>query len=113
MEFSPTADRRTLIRRVSIDLTGLPPTPEQIQAYLQDKSDDALCQNGRPFFWASPAYGERMAWNWLDAARYADSNGYQLDNDRTMWPWRDWVVKSFNNNMPYRSVFQLGSWLAT
>lgn len=100
MDFSPTADRRTLIRRVSIDLTGLPPTREQLQTFWQDSSEDAYAKMVNRFL-ASPAYGERMAWNWLDAARYADSNGYQLDNDRTMWPWRDWVVKSYNNNMPY------------
>lgn len=100
MKFSPSADRRTLLRRVSIDLTGLPPTREQLQIFLQDNSENAYAKMVDRFL-ASPAYGERMAWNWLDAARYADSNGYQLDNDRTMWPWRDWVVKSYNNNMPY------------
>lgn len=97
---SPRADKETLIRRVTLDLTGLPPTPEEVDAFLADESPNAyevlvdrLLQ--------SPAYGERMAWNWLDAARYADSNGYQGDRERTMWPWRDWVIKAFNDNLPF------------
>ncbi len=100
LEFSPQADRRTLIRRVSIDLTGLPPTRQQIVHFLSDDSPDAYSKMVDRYL-ASPAYGERMAWNWLDAARYADSNGYQGDNERTMWPWRDWVIKAFNENMPF------------
>jgi len=97
---NPRADRRTLIRRLKLDLTGLPPTLEQVERFLADN---------RPGAWerlvartlASPSYGERMAWDWLEAARYADSNGYQGDNERSMWPWRDWVVRAFNNNLPF------------
>ncbi len=100
LKFSPEANNRTLIRRVSLDLTGLPPTLSQIETFLNDTSADAYAKMVDRFL-ASPAYGERMAWNWLDAARYADTNGYQGDNERTMWPWRDWVVKSFNENMPF------------
>ena len=94
------ASKRTLIRRAALDLTGLPPTPQQVEAFLNDKSPDAWKKVVDQFL-ASPAYGERMAWDWLDVARYADTNGYQGDSERTMWPWRDWVVKAFNENMPY------------
>ena len=94
------ADRRTLIRRLSLDLTGLPPAPEQVAGFLADTRPQAL-QRLVDTMLASPAYGERMAWDWLEAARYADSNGYQGDNDRTMWPWRDWVIRAFNDNLPY------------
>lgn len=94
----PRASRTTLIRRLSLDLTGLPPTPEEVDEFVADKRPDAWRQLIRGFM-AKQAYGERMAWNWLDAARYADSNGYQGDMERTMWPWRDWVVKAFNDNM--------------
>lgn len=97
---NPLADRTTLIRRLSLDLTGLPPTPEQIDAFLSDVEPGAWRRLVDRTL-ASPAFGERMAWDWLEAARYADSNGYQGDNDRTMWPWRDWVVKAFNKNLPY------------
>ncbi|MCA9055248.1 MAG: DUF1549 domain-containing protein, partial [Planctomycetaceae bacterium] len=91
---SPEADRRRLIRRVSLDLTGLPPTPEEVERCVHDNSPFAYEQLVDRLL-ASPAYGERMAWDWLDAARYADSNGYQGDGERTMWPWRDWVVDAF------------------
>lgn len=97
---SPQANRESLIRRVSLDLTGLPPAIEDIEAFLDDKSPNAY-EKVVDRLLASPAYGERMAWNWLDAARYADSNGYQGDSERTMWPWRDWVVRAFNKNMRY------------
>jgi mono/diheme cytochrome c family protein len=97
---SPEAPRETLIRRVSLDLTGLPPTPDEVDAFLTDKSPDAY-EKVVDRLLKSPRYGERMAWDWLDAARYADSNGYQGDQDRTMWPWRDWVVQAFNANMPF------------
>lgn len=105
---SPEASRETLIRRVTLDLTGLPPTSDEVDNFLQDTSPDAwdkVVDRLR----ASPAYGERMAWSWLDAARYADSNGYQGDNERTMWPWRDWVIDAFNKNLPYDqfTVWQL------
>jgi len=97
---SHEAPRETLIRRVTLDLTGLPPTPQEVDAFLADRSEKAY-ENLVDRLLKSPRYGERMAWDWLDAARYADSNGYQGDGDRTMWPWRDWVVKAFNDNMPY------------
>jgi len=97
---NPRANRTTLIRRLSLDLTGLPPTPEQVQAFLSDNEPGAWDRLVDRTL-ASPAFGERMAWDWLEAARYADSNGYQGDNDRTMWPWRDWVVRAFNENLPY------------
>ena len=97
---SPAANRTTLIRRVTLDLTGLPPTPSEVSAFLSDRSTQAY-EKVVDRLLASPAYGERMAWDWMEAARYADSNGYQGDGDRTMWPWRDWVVKAFNDNMPY------------
>lgn len=100
LEFSPSADRRTLLRRVSLDLTGLPPTVEQIERFLADTSPDAYRQMVERVI-QSPAYGERMAWDWLDSARYADTNGYQGDNERTMWPWRDWVIGAFNDNLPF------------
>lgn len=105
---SPEASRETLIRRVSLDLTGLPPTPAEVDAFVNDRSDNAW-ETVVERLLNSPSYGERMAWNWLDAARYADSNGYQGDNERTMWPWRDWVVDAFNRNMRYDefTVWQL------
>jgi hypothetical protein len=99
---SPEAPRETLIRRVSLDLTGLPPTPQEVASFVGDESPDAAAfEKVADRLLASPAFGERMAWDWLDAARYADSNGYQGDGERTMWPWRDWVIKAFNENMPY------------
>ena len=97
---SPTASPERLLRRVSLDLTGLPPTPAQIHAFLQDPSERAY-ENAVDRLLASVHYGERMAWDWLDAARYADSNGFQGDPERTMWPWRDWVVEALNSNLPF------------
>lgn len=97
---SPEAVKETLIRRVTLDLTGLPPTAEAMDQFENDPSPDAYEQMVDRLL-ASPAFGERMAWEWLDAARYADSNGYQGDSDRTMWPWRDWVMEAFNRNLPY------------
>jgi Protein of unknown function (DUF1549)/Planctomycete cytochrome C len=97
---SPEASRSTLIRRLCLDLTGLPPTPQQVDEFLADNQPDAYERLVERLL-DSHAYGQRMAWDWLDAARYADTNGYQGDNERTMWPWRDWVVKAFNDNMPY------------
>lgn len=97
---SPEASRPTLIRRVSLDLTGLPPTPEETARFLADTSPGAY-ERLVDRLLASPHFGERMAWPWLDAARYADTNGYQGDNERTMHPWRDWVIAAFNRNMPY------------
>ncbi len=97
---SPEADRETLIRRVSFDLTGLPPTLEEIDAFLADESPDAY-ERVVDRLLASPAYGERMATHWMDVARFADSYGYLDDKHRPMWPWRDWVIKSYNENLPY------------
>ena len=97
---SAEADRRTLLRRVTLDLTGLPPSAEQVDAFLRDPAPDAY-ERVVDRLLASPAYGERMAWDWMEVARYADSNGYQGDAERTMWPWRDWVVRAFNDNLPY------------
>jgi hypothetical protein len=97
---SPEADKTTLLRRVSLDLTGLPPTPSDRDAFLADGSANAY-EKVVDRLLRSPQYGERMAFPWLDAARYADSNGYQTDGERFMWRWRDWVIDAFNRNMPY------------
>jgi hypothetical protein len=97
---SPDADRRTLIRRVSLDLTGLPPTTAEVDAFLADKSPNAYGKVVDRLL-ASPRYGERMAMDWMDYARYADSNGYQSDWERFQYRWRDWVIGAFNRNMPY------------
>jgi hypothetical protein len=97
---APEADKATLIRRVSLDLTGLPPTPEEVDAFVADDSSDAY-EKVVDRLLASPHYGERMAFVWLDAARYADTNGYQRDTKRDMWAWRDWVIQAFNDNMPF------------
>ena len=97
---SPEADLKTLLRRVTFDLTGLPPTPAEIDAFLLDTSPFAY-EGVVDRLLASPRYGERMAIDWLDAARYADSHGYSLDRRRVMWPWRDWVIMAFNDNMPF------------
>jgi hypothetical protein len=106
---SPEAEKATLIRRVMLDLTGLPPTPEEVDTFLADTSPQAY-ENLVDRLLKSPRYGERMAWDWLEAARYSDSNGFQADPERTMWPWRDWVVKSLNENLPYDrfTIEQLG-----
>ncbi|MCE9534536.1 MAG: PSD1 and planctomycete cytochrome C domain-containing protein, partial [Planctomycetes bacterium] len=100
LKASPEAAKELLLRRVTLDLTGLPPTPEETEAFLNHQSPNAY-EKVVDRLLASPRYGERMAWDWLDAARYADTNGYQGDPERTMWPWRDWVVKALNDNMPY------------
>ncbi len=97
---APEADRATLLRRVSLDLTGLPPTPEELDDFLNDQSPNAY-EKVVDRLLASPRYGERVAFKWLDAARYADTNGYQNDGDRYMWRWRDWVINAFNRNLPY------------
>lgn len=97
---APEADRLTLLRRLTLDLTGLPPTLEEQNAFLADTSSDAY-ERVVDRLLASPRYAERMAMTWLDAARYADTNGYNNDEDRTMWPWRDWVINAFQRNQPY------------
>jgi len=97
---SPEADRETWLRRVTFDLTGLPPTLAEIDAFLADKSTQAYEKVVERLF-ASPRYGEHMARGWLDLARYADTHGYQMDQARTMWRWREWVIEAFNRNMPF------------
>ncbi len=97
---APEADRRTLLRRVTLDLNGLPPTPDEVDAFLNDQAPDAF-EKVVDRLLASPHYGERFALPWLDAARYADSNGFQQDGDTFQWIWRDWVVKAINANMPF------------
>ena len=97
---SPEADRATLLRRVYLDLTGLPPTPEQIDAFVGDARADAY-ERVVDELLASAHYGERMALMWLDVARYADTNGYHHDNERSQWPWRVWVIDAFNDNKPF------------
>lgn len=99
-EPAPEADRRTLIRRLSLDLTGLPPTAQEVEAFIADSSPGAY-EKVVDRLLASPHYGERMALPWLDAARYADSNGFQQDGDRHQYIWRDWVVKALNENLPF------------
>jgi hypothetical protein len=97
---SPEADRPTWLRRVTLDLTGVPPTIAEIDAFLNDTGPDAYDKVVDRLL-RSPRYGERMAFPWLEAARYADSNGYQSDGERHMWRWRDWVIDAFNRNMPF------------
>jgi hypothetical protein len=96
----PEANRRTLIRRLSLDLVGLPPTPEEVDAFLADESANAYEQLVERLL-ASPHYGERMAVDWLDAARYADTHGYHIDPGRDMTHWRDWVIRAYNQNLPF------------
>jgi hypothetical protein len=103
---SPEATKEQLIRRVTLDLTGLPPTPAEVDAFVADQSTDAYEKVVDRLF-ASPRYGENMVWEWLDASRYADTNGYQADPTRTSWPWRDWVIKAMNENLPFD---QFGTW---
>lgn len=99
-EPSPVADKETLIRRVTLDLTGLPPTPEEVDAFLADDSPFAY-EMVVDRLLESPHYGERMALDWLDVARYGDTNAHHVDLIRTSWPWRDWVIRAFNENKPY------------
>ncbi|MBC19770.1 MAG: hypothetical protein CMJ74_05880 [Planctomycetaceae bacterium] len=97
---SPEADRRTLIRRVTFDLTGFPPTPSEVRDFLADDSPGAYEQLVDRLL-DSPRFGERMAVDWLDASRFADTHGYHEDFHRDMWPWRDWVIRAINQNMPF------------
>jgi mono/diheme cytochrome c family protein len=97
---NPEADRRTLIRRLTIDLTGLPASPEEVSAYLNDPAPNAY-ERVVDRLLASPRYGERMASVWLDAARFADTSGYQNDGPRSMWRWRDWVIDAYNLGLPF------------
>lgn len=97
---SPEADRATLIRRLSLDLTGLPPTLQEIDEFLADRAPDAYERLVERLL-ASPHYGERWGRHWLDAARYADTNGYEKDKPRSIWPYRDWVINALNRDLPY------------
>ena len=94
------AEKVQLLRRVSFDLTGLPPTLDEIEAFMTDQSEDAYHKVIDRLL-ASPHYGERMAMDWMDLARYADSHGFHADGYRMMWPWRDWVIRAFNDNMAF------------
>jgi hypothetical protein len=97
---SPAAAKEDWIRRATFDLTGLPPTPAEVDAFLADDSPAAFARVTDRLL-ASPRFGERLAMDWLDAARYADSFGYQADGDSNVWPWRDWVIAAFNDNLPF------------
>ncbi|MEM0970922.1 MAG: DUF1549 domain-containing protein, partial [Verrucomicrobiota bacterium] len=100
---NPPAEGRTLARRLSLDLTGLPPLPERSLAFAQRYSSHPKSAVNAYLdeLFASPHYGERMAWNWLEISRYADTNGYQGDQERQMWPWRDWVASAFQQNLSW------------
>jgi len=100
LEPSEKADKATLLRRVSLDLTGLPPTPAEVDSFIADSSTDAYEKRVDDLL-QSPRYGERMAMQWLDLARYADTHGFHIDSLREMWPWRDWVISAFNRNMSF------------
>ncbi|MCB1062308.1 MAG: DUF1553 domain-containing protein [Verrucomicrobiae bacterium] len=100
LEHSPPANREMLLRRITLDLTGLPPTLDELDAFLKAESPDAWSQVIDRLL-RSPRYGEHMAVYWLDAARYADTHGYFGDKERTMWPWRDWVIDAYNRNLPF------------
>lgn len=97
---SPEAGRATLLRRLSFDLTGLPPASAEVDAFLADKAADAYEKQVDRLL-ALPQYGERMAMQWLDLARYADTHGFHIDSQRDMWKWRDWVIDAFNRNLPF------------
>ena len=100
LSFSPEAHRRTLARRLYLDLTGLPPSGHQIKEFLSNEQSDAYEKLVAQLL-NSSHFGEQMALPWMDAARYADTNGYSIDGGRDAWLWRDWVIKAFNDNMPY------------
>jgi len=100
LSFSAEADKATLLRRVSLALTGLPATPAELDAFLADTSPQAY-ELVVDRLLRSPRFGERMTLDWLDAARYADTNGYFTDEVRQAWPWRDWVIRAFNSNLPF------------
>lgn len=99
MEPSPEAERRALARRLALDLTGLPIEPEAIDAFVADPATDAY-ERLVDRLLSSPAHAEHLVLPWLDAARYADSNGYQNDGDRQAWPWRDWLIRAIEANRP-------------
>ncbi|MCB9782828.1 MAG: DUF1553 domain-containing protein [Candidatus Omnitrophica bacterium] len=100
LEPTKEADRRSLIRRLYLDLTGIPPTPQELHRFLEDDSPDAYEKEVDRLI-SSPHYGEEMARRWMDLARYADTHGYHIDSERYMWRWREWVINAFNNNKPF------------
>ncbi|MEC9056793.1 MAG: DUF1549 domain-containing protein, partial [Verrucomicrobiota bacterium] len=100
LKTAPLAKPETLVRRIYLDLTGLPPTPREVDAFLADKSPQSL-ENLIGTLMKRPSYGEHMARYWLDLARYADTHGLHLDNERSVWPYRDWVVRAFNQNIRF------------
>jgi len=106
LQFSPRADKELLLRRLYLDLTGLPPSLEEMDVFLQDTSSNAYEKQVDKLL-ASPHYGEQMALGWMDLSRFADTHGYSVDRYRDMSPWRDWVIDAFNNNMSYE---QFVSW---
>lgn len=101
LQQQPVADRQTLIRRLSFDLTGLPPSAAEVRAFVSAAGEAEALPQLVDRLLASARYGERMAVDWLDVARYADSYGFQVDRERQMWPWRDWVIDAFNRNLPF------------
>jgi len=103
LKLQPEATPETLIRRLSFDITGLPPSPDEISAFVTEHefNPTSSIQHLVTRLLASPHYGERMAVDWLDVSRYADSYGFQVDRERDVWPWRDWVVKAYNENLPF------------
>jgi hypothetical protein len=100
LDFAAPASRERLLRRMSLDLTGLPPTVEELAAFKSDSSEQAV-EKAIDGLMAKPAFGERLAQDWMDVARFADTFGYQADVTMHTWPWRDWVIKAFNDNMPF------------
>ena len=100
LSFSEKVEKETLLRRVYLDLIGLPPPIEALEEFLKDTVSNTF-EKVVDRLLLTPNFGERWAWEWLDAARYSDTNGFQADPTRKMWPWRDWVVKAINDNMPY------------
>ena len=100
LSMAPAANRRTLLRRLAFDLLGLPPSEHELAVFLSDTGPGAW-DRAVDRMLNSPRFGEHMAWNWLVASRYADTNGYQGDRTRVMWPWREWVIGSFNDNLPF------------
>ena len=114
---SPSATATTLLRRLALDLNGTIPSVDQLDQFVREirnGQSDSAYRRWVERLLSSERYGERMAWEWLEAARYADSNGYQGDSERTMWPWRDWVVSAFNRNLPFDvfSTYQIAGDLA-
>ncbi len=100
LSFSAEANRATLLRRLSLDLTGIPPTPQELESFQSDNSTGSYEKQVNRLL-SSPRFGEKWARHWLDAARYSDSDGYEKDLPRNQWPWRDWVIKAINADMPY------------